>query len=63
MSVIKVGQKYTTQKSGVTGRIVRIDVNPTGTARVCLFTGLKRHPLRWTTYVPERRGEVVTVRR
>jgi len=53
---IKLGQKYTTQKTGVTGRIIRMDLNPTGTTRILLLT--KDLKLRWTTYVPERLGQV-----
>jgi len=56
---VKVGQKYRTQKSGVTGRIIKVEVNPTGTARLLLLTSNLK--LRWTTYVPERRGNTVTV--
>ena len=55
---IRLGQKFESQKSHVKGRIVRMDLNPTGTTRLCLFTGVKRHPFKWTTYVPERLGEV-----
>lgn len=55
-TTIKVGQRYTTQKSGVTGRIVRIDLNETGSSRLLLVT--KNLKFRWTTYVPPRLGEV-----
>lgn len=53
---IKLGQKYTTQKTGVTGRIIRMDLNPTGTTRILLLTNNLK--LRWTTYVPERIGQI-----
>ena len=55
MSAIRLGKKYTTHKSGVTGVIIRIHPNETGTVRLCLLTkGLKT---RWTTHIPARYGQ------
>ena len=60
MANIKLGQRYTTQKSGVKGRVVRMVLNETGTTRLLLLTkGNKGIPqFRWTTYVPPRLGQV-----
>jgi hypothetical protein len=47
---------YTTQKNGVTGMIVEIVPNDTGSTRLKLLTA--DLVIRWTTYVPERLGQV-----
>lgn len=56
MPRLEVGDMYTTQKTGVTGVIVEIVPNDTGSTRLKLLTA--EALFRWTTYVPERLGQV-----
>lgn len=56
MPRLEIGDIYTTQKSGVTGMIVEIVPNDTGSTRLRLVT--PQLETRWTTYVPERLGQV-----
>ena len=60
MATIQLGQRYTTQKSGVEGIIVEMVLNETGSTRLRLLTFDEEGMLvsRWTTYVPPRLGEV-----
>ena len=46
-----IGELYTTQRSGVTGIVVEIVRNPSGSLRVRLVTDTLE--TRWTTYVPD----------
>ena len=46
MSTITVGSQFTTMKSGVTGTIMEIVENPSGSFRLCLDT---ENGPRWTT--------------
>jgi hypothetical protein len=56
MSRLQVGDKYTTQKHNVEGIIMEIVPNDTGSVRLRLVT--TNLETRWTTYVPERLGQV-----
>ena len=59
-STPKLGGRYTTHKSKVTGRVVKMVLNETGSTRLLLLVkGPKGLPaFRWTTYVPPRVGQV-----
>ena len=48
--LLEIGQKYTTQVSGVNGWIMEIVPNRTGSFRLRLRT--EDNEIRWTTYVP-----------
>jgi hypothetical protein len=56
MPRLEVGDTYTTQKNNVTGVIMEIVPNDTGSTRLKLLTA--DLVIRWTTYVPERLGQV-----
>lgn len=56
MPRLEIGDMYTTQKSGVEGMIIEIVPNDTGSTRLKLLT--RDLVIRWTTYVPERLGQV-----
>jgi hypothetical protein len=56
MPRLEVGDKYITQKTGVEGIILEIVPNDTGSVRLRLVTPALE--TRWTTYVPERLGQV-----
>ena len=47
---LEIGEKYTTQVSGVNGWIMEIVPNRTGSFRLRLRT--EDNEIRWTTYVP-----------
>lgn len=48
--MLELGQKYTSHKSQVTGTVMEIVANPTGTFRVRLDVDGN---IKWTTYIPE----------
>ena len=47
----EIGEEYTTHKSGVTGWVMEIVPNSTGTFRLRLRTATLE--TRWTTFIPE----------
>ncbi|MFZ9242213.1 MAG: hypothetical protein ACO295_03295 [Sediminibacterium sp.] len=51
-NVIKLGQDFTTEKSGVTGVVQEIVKNPSGSVRVRLE--LPNGKTRWTTAVKSK---------
>jgi hypothetical protein len=51
----KVGDMYTTHKSGVVGKIEEIVQNPTGSSRIRMK--MEDGKDRWTTHIPEQGNE------